>query len=388
MYSSDNQYTLTTAQPSYHPEALTDGHLMRWPRFGIKEAIFRGRSYTLTNTCPTDSALFALYFIYKIDINIAGELNDAPETSAYSTLVKTFRTVEKEGWDAARLSWLHEHGILQHVAEKKSLFGSADKQVFRFLTCEQQHSSQIECSRVQCKKRRRNRTNTELCLFTFEDYIRDFNNETTDACDIMMARSDEITTEEAREYKYRSVTMLTTDGQPDEHAWVCNATAHVSVATFTHSHPPIIIVNIRYLPKNKKGSDDDCPQLLDLKREIKINSIKFIVIMSSTSNMKFQTKTPPPPLFLITPPHLLSPPPLFLITPPHLLSPPPLFLITPPHLLSPPPKILLIKLKWSWVTIKSPAEYERRRRGTNEEVTSNENSPRIEEVYNSIDSIV
>ncbi|CAF4689009.1 unnamed protein product, partial [Rotaria sp. Silwood2] len=122
------------------------------------------RSYTLTNTCPTDSALFALYFIYKIDINIAGELNDAPETSAYSTLVKTFRTVEKEGWDAARLSWLHEHGILQHVAEKKSLFGSADKQVFRFLTREQQHSSQIECSRVQCKKRRRNRTNTELCL--------------------------------------------------------------------------------------------------------------------------------------------------------------------------------------------------------------------------------
>ncbi|CAF4774936.1 unnamed protein product, partial [Rotaria sp. Silwood2] len=46
------------------------------------------------------------------------------------------------------------------------------------------------------------------------------------------------------------------------------------------------------------------------------------------------------------------------------------------------------KFKWSWVTIKSPAEYERRRRGTNEEVTSNENSPRIEEVYNSIDSIV
>ncbi|CAF4197264.1 unnamed protein product [Rotaria sordida] len=56
------EYMLTTAQPSYHPEVLIDGHLMRWPRFGIKEAIFRGRSYTLTNTCPIDSALFALYF--------------------------------------------------------------------------------------------------------------------------------------------------------------------------------------------------------------------------------------------------------------------------------------------------------------------------------------
>ncbi|CAF0970349.1 unnamed protein product [Rotaria sordida] len=62
--TSDDQqkYMLTTAQPSYHPEVLIDGHLMRWPRFGIKEAIFRGRSYTLTNTCHIDSALFALYF--------------------------------------------------------------------------------------------------------------------------------------------------------------------------------------------------------------------------------------------------------------------------------------------------------------------------------------
>ena len=32
-----------------------------------------------------------------------------------------------------------------------------------------------------------------------------------------MARSDEITTEEAHECKYRSVTMLTTDGQSDEY---------------------------------------------------------------------------------------------------------------------------------------------------------------------------
>ncbi|CAF1061264.1 unnamed protein product [Rotaria sordida] len=59
---SSKEYMLTTAQPSYHPEVLIDGHLMRWPRFGIKEAIFRGRSYTLTNTCHIDSALFALYF--------------------------------------------------------------------------------------------------------------------------------------------------------------------------------------------------------------------------------------------------------------------------------------------------------------------------------------
>jgi hypothetical protein len=36
--------------------------------------------------------------------------------------------------------------------------------VLRFLKLEQHHSCQIECSRVQCKRKTRNRTKTELCL--------------------------------------------------------------------------------------------------------------------------------------------------------------------------------------------------------------------------------
>jgi hypothetical protein len=103
-----------------------------------------------------------LYFIYRTDVNIAEEFHSAPETSGYSTLVNVFRTVEKEGWNAARLSWLHTNGILESFARKESLFGSIDEQVFRFLKREQLYSQQIVCSRVQCKKRKRNNTTTEL----------------------------------------------------------------------------------------------------------------------------------------------------------------------------------------------------------------------------------
>jgi hypothetical protein len=79
-------------------------------------------------------------------------------------LVKVFRIAEREGWDAARLSWLHTNGILEQFARRESLFGSIDDQVFRFLKREQNYYQQAECSRVQCKKRKRNFTTAELHL--------------------------------------------------------------------------------------------------------------------------------------------------------------------------------------------------------------------------------
>ena len=79
-------------------------------------------------------------------------------------LVKVFRIAETEGWDAARLSWLHTNGILEKFARKESLFGSIDDQVFRFLKREQHYYQRAECSRVQCKKRKRNFTTSELHL--------------------------------------------------------------------------------------------------------------------------------------------------------------------------------------------------------------------------------
>ena len=122
------------------------------------------RSYTLTNTCPIDSALFALYFIYRTDTNIASVLDSTPLTSPYSTLVKVFRIVETDGSDAARQSWLYAHGILEKFAQNENLFGSVDKQVFQLLKSERHYSYEIECLRAECKKKKRNHTSTELAL--------------------------------------------------------------------------------------------------------------------------------------------------------------------------------------------------------------------------------
>ncbi|CAF1462902.1 unnamed protein product [Adineta steineri] len=282
MHSVDHQYTSTTDQPSRQPEALIDGVALRWPKFGIKNSIFRGRSFTLTYTCPTDSALFALYCIYKTDINIAGEFDNAPDTSGYSTLSKVFRTVEQDGWDTARLYWLYTNGILEGYAKKKSLFGSVDDQVFRFLTCEQRYSQRVICSRVQCKKRDRTRTTSELHYFTCDDgYIRDFKNESVEQCNVEIGYSNEITTDEVYEHGYRHDLARVINNKTciDEYqdVWLCNALIDISAATFTNNHPPIIIVHIRHVlieSEKKKECSDNHPQLSDIKREITINSIK------------------------------------------------------------------------------------------------------------------
>jgi hypothetical protein len=87
----------------------------------------------------------------------------APATSPYSTLVKVFSIVEKEGWDAARISWLLNFNILKSTdRQPKSLFGSVDNQVFCFIKDAQRYTRKITCSRLDCTERERNYLNTEL----------------------------------------------------------------------------------------------------------------------------------------------------------------------------------------------------------------------------------
>lgn len=126
---------------------------------------FLAQSYSLTMTCPIDTALFALYFIYKTDIDFAGEVDDAPPSSPYSLLMKTFNIVEKEGWDAARIYWLLKLNILKPSDKQpKSLFGSVDEEVFSFIKQQQRHSTTIACARVDCIQRERNFSTTEITI--------------------------------------------------------------------------------------------------------------------------------------------------------------------------------------------------------------------------------
>jgi hypothetical protein len=91
-------------------------------------------------------------------------MDDAPETSPYSTLVKTFRIAENEGWDAARISWLLKFNLLKTSDRTKCLFGSVDEQVFCFLKDQQLHSSTITCTNLDCTKKERNLLSTDIRL--------------------------------------------------------------------------------------------------------------------------------------------------------------------------------------------------------------------------------
>ncbi|CAF1533686.1 unnamed protein product [Adineta ricciae] len=161
------QHYLSQTSPlkdTFHPETTVFGETLRWSKFQTKNALFEGRRYTLTFTCPIDTALFALYFIYRVNDFVCEEMNDALGTSPYATLVKTFRIVDKDGWDAARISWLLHFNLLKTSDRTKSLFGSVDEIVFCFLKNTQRHSTTITCTNPHCTQRKRVISSTEIGL--------------------------------------------------------------------------------------------------------------------------------------------------------------------------------------------------------------------------------
>lgn len=105
-----------------------------------------------------------MYFIYKTDLDLADIFDNAPASSAYSTLAEVFRIVETEGWDTARLTWLHVNGLLKMFARQENLFGSLDTYVFRFIKEEQRYSYETDCSRLQCKVKNDQSSSTELVI--------------------------------------------------------------------------------------------------------------------------------------------------------------------------------------------------------------------------------
>lgn len=97
------------------------------------------------------------------DEDVSFEIKEAPASSSYATLVKTFNIVEKDGWDAARVYWLLNFKVLKTTEQKsKDLFGSVDELVFSFLKDRQRYSSDIICLRPDCIRKERKVTSTEL----------------------------------------------------------------------------------------------------------------------------------------------------------------------------------------------------------------------------------
>jgi len=107
-----------------------------------------------------------------------------------------------------------------------------------------------------------------------DGYIRDFENESVELCDVQIGHSDEITPDDVYEHGYRKdqVLMINEETNANEHqyvtlfyllqycrilflhyrdVWLCNALTNISAATFTYSEPPIIIAHIRHVSEKK-----------------------------------------------------------------------------------------------------------------------------------------
>ena len=124
---------------------------------------YTGHVYSLIHTCAVDSALFALYFIYLIDANVARHIQDTCTSSPYQILLHTFDLVQNEGWDAGRIHWLLKFNVLKQSDQApKDLFGSVDEYVFNFLKHEQRYTTKITCSRYGCTKKERYCSSTEI----------------------------------------------------------------------------------------------------------------------------------------------------------------------------------------------------------------------------------
>jgi hypothetical protein len=109
--------------------------------------------------------LFALYFLYRTDADVADESINPRSTSPYTTLVKVFQIVEEEGWDAARISWLLNYNLLKPIdRQPTNLFGALDEQVFRFMKSKQRYTDTTTCSRPDRINKERKFSSTELDL--------------------------------------------------------------------------------------------------------------------------------------------------------------------------------------------------------------------------------
>ncbi|UJR12328.1 hypothetical protein I4U23_016505 [Adineta vaga] len=254
----------SSIQDAFQPEADIFGMKLRWPKFEIKNVPFESRRYTLTLTYT----------------NMRDEMENALPSSPYSILLSTFRIVEKEGWDAARISWLLKFNLLKTSDRAKSLFGSVDELVFCFLKNSQRHSTTITCTNPDCTNRKRVISASEIRLFPCDDCIENFEAETTGVCGAMIERYDEMIETKAIERKYRDGRVPFVDNETDEkgsiRAWICDHTTISSVSEFENELPLVLIANLEPFSKRSHESyEPNSVRLRDMRKNIKINSTKY-----------------------------------------------------------------------------------------------------------------
>lgn len=139
---------------------------LTWPRFGIKNAVFNGEIFSVTNTCPIDTGLFILYHAYKTANQAFRAIFENGTLSCFAKLRQTFTLVETDGWTTARLYWLCTHQLLQQRNEDSlyNIENTLTEMVFRFVQPMQAYTIRSKCSCSQCPKPIRERTSVDIAL--------------------------------------------------------------------------------------------------------------------------------------------------------------------------------------------------------------------------------
>ncbi|CAF3381190.1 unnamed protein product [Rotaria socialis] len=232
------------------PYAIIDEKIWRYPTYGIRYVdSSTGQQYSIINTCSLDSALFALYFAYRTNIDIQQHIG----SDILAKIESTFALVETEGWGAARIDWLKRHNQLQMVQPPVSeelisldMYGSLNERVFCFITELQQYSSIIECTRPECKEKVRRVSNTELSIRLGDENIEDFELSTNGTCASMMKNQTGMCidgVDEARNWRRIVVENLEANDTELMREWSCNGKTVVSSKKFDRDSPPFVIVN-------------------------------------------------------------------------------------------------------------------------------------------------
>ena len=68
-----------------------------WPRYGIKNGVYAGESFSDTRTCSVDTGLFALYHAYRAANDKFRNLLENNTLDVFIALCKTFQRVEDDG---------------------------------------------------------------------------------------------------------------------------------------------------------------------------------------------------------------------------------------------------------------------------------------------------
>ena len=139
---------------------------LTWPRYGIRNAIYEGNMFSVTNTCPLDTGLFILYHAYKAASENFRALFESDTLPAFEDIRRTFQLVEGDGWTVGRLYWLVRHGLLKKKNDncEYDIENTLTEIVFRFVQPMQEYSIRSKCSCAACPKSVRQSTSVDITL--------------------------------------------------------------------------------------------------------------------------------------------------------------------------------------------------------------------------------